>query len=88
MFSKQKTGMKLCPFIRKACIGDECAMYTSVRGYDSNSGAEIDAKECALALLPLLSINTANEARKAAAATESLRNTIFSLASPSKALPK
>lgn len=53
-----------------------CPWFTTVRGVDNNTGLEIDRKECAIALLPALLINTANESRKGVAATESFRNEV------------
>lgn len=53
-----------------------CPWYTQVRGTDMNTGKEIDNWACAIAWLPTLMINTANEARKSVAATESFRNAV------------
>lgn len=51
-----------------------CPWYTMVRGNDVNTGKEIDNWGCAIAWMPTLMINTANESRKGVAATESFRN--------------
>jgi hypothetical protein len=51
-----------------------CPWYIQVRGNDVNTGAEIDNWACAIAWMPTLMINTANESRKGVAATESFRN--------------
>lgn len=51
-----------------------CPWYVQVKGRDSNSGKEIDHWDCAIAWMPTLMINTANETRQGAAATESFRN--------------
>lgn len=51
-----------------------CPWYTRVRGFDHNTGEERDDWGCAIAWLPALMINTANESRKGVAATESFRN--------------
>ena len=51
-----------------------CPWYVQVRGLDVNTGAEVDNWGCAIAWMPALMINTANEARKGAAATETFRN--------------
>jgi hypothetical protein len=45
-----------------------------VRGVDTNTGEETDRWSCAIAWMPTLMINTANESRKGAAAIESFRN--------------
>jgi hypothetical protein len=47
-----------------------------VRGTDMNTGKELDHFQCAIAWMPTLAINTANEARKGVAATESFRNEV------------
>lgn len=51
-----------------------CPWYVMVRGTDMNTGKEIDDWGCAIAWMPTLMINTANESRKGVAATESFRN--------------
>lgn len=51
-----------------------CPWYTQVRGLDPNTGKEIDHWGCAIAWMPTLLINTANESRKTTAATEDFRN--------------
>lgn len=51
-----------------------CPWYTQVKGYDANAGKETDHWGCAIAWMPTLMINTANESRQGAAATESFRN--------------
>lgn len=51
-----------------------CPWYTKVMGVDTNTGKEVEDWGCAIAWLPTLLINTANESRKGAAATESFRN--------------
>jgi len=56
-----------------------CPWYTQVRGMNPNTGEEIDQWNCAIAWLPMLQINSANEARKGAAATESFRNEVVGI---------
>lgn len=51
-----------------------CPWYVQVRGFDVNTGQEIDNWGCAIAWMPALMINAANESRKGVAATESFRN--------------
>lgn len=51
-----------------------CPWYVQVRGFDTNTGAGVDNWGCAIAWMPTLMINTANESRKGVAATESFRN--------------
>lgn len=55
-----------------------CPWYVLVRGVDNNTGADVDNWGCAIAWMPALMINTANESRKGAAATESFRNEMVS----------
>ena len=59
-----------------------CPWYVQVRGLDVNTGAEVDDWGCAIAWMPALMINTANEARKGAAATESFRNEMTAAQGP------
>jgi len=51
-----------------------CHWYIKVAGFDTNSGKEVEDWGCAIAWMPPLLINTANESRKGVAATESFRN--------------
>lgn len=51
-----------------------CPWYTKVAGFDTNTGDKVEDWACAIAWLPTLMINTANESRKGVAATESFRN--------------
>ena len=51
-----------------------CPWYIQVKGYDANLGKEVENWGCAIAWMPALMINTANEVRQGAAATESFRN--------------
>lgn len=74
---------KFCPLIKKACMGLECSWYTQVRGTEPNGGKEVDEYACAIAWLPVLLINTANEARQGAAATETMRNQMVTAAETS-----
>lgn len=65
---------KFCPLIKKDCVGLQCAWFKQVRGTNPQNGADVDEWDCAIALLPMLVISTAQEVRQGAAATESLRN--------------
>ena len=51
-----------------------CPWYVQIRGVDTNTGQETESWGCAIAWMPTLMINTANESRKSVAATESFRN--------------
>lgn len=51
-----------------------CPWYVQVQGIDNNTGKEVNNWGCAIAWMPALMINTANETRQGAAATESFRN--------------
>ena len=58
----------------KKAILCRCPWYVQVHGVDANTGRETDTWGCAIAWMPMLMINTANESRKGVAATESFRN--------------
>lgn len=51
-----------------------CPWHVQIRGVDPNTGAETASWGCAIAWMPALMINAANESRKGVAATESFRN--------------
>jgi hypothetical protein len=63
-----------CPFIKKSCVGLQCALYTKVAGYDTNSGKQIEDWACAVAWLPVLLIENSGQQRQTGAAVESFRN--------------
>lgn len=68
----------ICPLHREAMVKvcHTCPWWVLVRGADPQTGIDIDEWNCAVAWGPVLAINTAQQARQGAAATESLRNTI------------
>lgn len=55
-----------------------CPWYVEIRGVDNNTGKDTENWGCAIAWMPALMINTANESRKGVAATESFRNEVVS----------
>lgn len=65
-----------CPLHRsrmsKVC--HTCPWWQHVRGNNPQTGAEMDKWECAIALLPLLMIEGAQQSRQTGAAVESFRN--------------
>lgn len=63
-----------CPLIKKSCIKHECSWYIQVRGYDNNTGKEVDEYACAIAWMPALLIENSNQQRSTGAAVESFRN--------------
>lgn len=72
---KMKPG-KFCPLIKKDCIELKCSWYTQVRGMNPNTGEEIDEWGCAITWLPMMQIETSQQARQAGAAVESFRNEV------------
>lgn len=71
MASKSAT---FCPLIRKDCIEHRCAWYVQIRGVDPNNGQELNQFGCAVAWMPLLAIENAQQSRQTGAAVESFRN--------------
>jgi len=64
-----------CPLNNfESCKQFECAWFTSVRGKNSNTGEEVDDYGCAIAWLPLLTINSAMQQSQTGSAIESFRN--------------
>ena len=66
----------ICPLLKKPCIEHQCAWYTTVRGYDRNTGKEIDNQECIVSTIPLLLIENSAQQRSTGSAVESMRNEI------------
>ena len=69
---------RLCPFWRRdmALVCHKCPLWTHLRGKNPQSEQEIDEWGCALAWLPLLLVEGAQQTRQAGAAIESFRNEI------------
>lgn len=65
-----------CPLIKKDCIQLKCAWYTHIRGMNPNTGAEVDEWACAVAWMPLMSIEIAQKENQTGAAVESFRNEV------------
>ena len=63
-----------CPLIKKDCIGIQCNWFTQIRGNNPNTGSEIDEWGCAIAWLPIMLIENAQQQRQTGAAVESFRN--------------
>ena len=52
----------------------QCSWFTQIRGAHPQTGQEIDEWSCAIAIMPMLQLEVAKQARSGAAATESFRN--------------
>lgn len=63
-----------CPLIKKDCIGIQCSWFTQVRGTNPNTGNEVDEWACAIAWIPILTIENSQQQRQTGAAVESFRN--------------
>jgi hypothetical protein len=63
-----------CPLVKEDCLQMRCAWFTQLRGRDANTGKDVDEWACAVAWLPMLLIENAQQGRSAAAAVESMRN--------------
>lgn len=72
---KMKPG-NFCPLIKKECVGLKCSWYTQVRGMNPNTGEQVDEWGCAISWIPMLQIETSQQARQAGAAVESFRNEV------------
>jgi hypothetical protein len=73
MFAKNEPGT-FCPLVKKPCIKNECAWYMLVRGKNPNTGEDVDNWGCAVAWLPVLTIENSQQQRQTGAAVESFRN--------------
>lgn len=68
----------VCPLHKKDVseVCHTCPFWVQVRGVNPNTGQEVDDWRCAIAWLPLLLIENAQQSRSAGAAVESMRNEI------------
>ena len=76
----------ICPLLRKPCIQEQCEWYVTVRGYDINTGRDIDNKQCVLSTLPMLLIENSAQQRSTASAVESMRNEMINKSDTTNAL--
>ena len=63
-----------CPLLKKDCIQMKCSWFTQIRGTNPNTGKEIDEWGCAIAWMPILTIENSQQQRHTGAAVESFRN--------------
>jgi len=49
-------------------------MWTTIRGYDVNTGKDVDSCQCVITTIPMLMIENSAQQRGTGAAVESLRN--------------
>jgi len=66
----------ICPLHQKDMseVCHKCPWWTRIQGKNPQSEEMIDDWRCAVAMLPMLLVNTAQEVRQGAAAQESFRN--------------
>lgn len=64
-----------CPLNNfEPCKQLECAWFIQLRGMNPNSGKEVDEWGCAMAWMPILTIENSQQQRQTGAAVESFRN--------------
>lgn len=69
-----------CPVrAMQPCAQTECAWFIHLRGHNPNTGKEVDEWGCAMAWLPILLVENAQQSRQAGAAIESLRNNVVAI---------
>ena len=56
------------------CKELDCAWFMSIRGKNPNTGEDVDEWGCAMAWLPILTIENSQQQRQTGAAVESFRN--------------
>ena len=76
-----------CPLIKdtfgnpqktdKVC--HNCVWYQHVRGMNPNTGEHVDKWDCAIAMMPMLLVENAQQTRQNGAATESMRNELVKM---------
>jgi hypothetical protein len=66
----------VCPFLKKACIGHDCAMWTNIVGTNPQTGQEVNQFDCSIKWFPVLLLENAKQTRGAQAAIESMRNAV------------
>lgn len=67
---------RVCPLFNAPCLEHKCRWYIHLLGKNPQDGNPIDKFDCAIAFLPILLIENAQQGRQAGAAVESMRNEI------------
>ena len=69
-----------CPLVNGECRKLECVWFTQIAGSHPQTGEEFDEWGCAVAWMPLLSIENTKRLNEVGAAIESFRNvTVYTL---------
>jgi len=67
---------KRCPLLNRKCIESDCMFYVSLLGKNPQTGQDVNESGCAVAWLPVLLIENAQQSRQTGAAVESFRNEV------------
>ena len=70
----------------ESCKKLDCAWFMKVAGTNPNTGAETEEWGCAMAWLPVLLIENAQQSRQTGAAVESFRNEVVKQSAPALAV--
>lgn len=65
---------KFCPLIKKDCVELQCSWFILLRGTNPQTGDPVDEWNCAVTVMPMLTIENSQQQRQTAAAVESFRN--------------
>lgn len=68
---------EMCPLIKDKCARHQCAWYTKVSGTNPQSGKQVDDFGCAIAWLPILTIENSNQQRQTASSVDKVANQIL-----------
>ena len=63
-----------CPLVKGECLKNKCLWFIKLNGTNPNTGQPVDEWNCAMAWLPFLLVENAQQARSTGAAVESFRN--------------
>jgi hypothetical protein len=66
----------LCPLLKKACVKTECSWFIQVIGKNPQTGQDVNEWACAVAWMPMLTIENSQMQRQTGAAVESFRNVV------------
>ena len=77
-----------CPFLGKdmSKVCHLCPLWVQVRGFNPNTGQEVDRWDCSFSLLPMLTIENSQQQRATGNAVESFRNEMVRLNSAAIAM--
>jgi hypothetical protein len=76
MFGREFNDGEFCPLLKDKCVRHKCAWFQKLIGQDPQTGQPVDKLGCAVAWLPILTIENSQQQRQTAASVDKVANQI------------